>query len=133
MIININVHELVNKRISVRKLQVEVEPKDRIFLLKSLICTEDPSLIPHRCYLLYGGRILEDERRCWDYNMQSFSELHLVRRHSRGPLFLKQKRPRKAREKRKKPPKNPAPERRSFRDAAREWVKGKVKEFFEEI
>ena len=131
MILIINVHELIDDKICTRKLEVEADPKDRIEVVKSLICIKDPGLVSHRCYLLHGGRLLEDERRCRHYDIISFSQLHMVRRHSRGSLFEKEKRTPKGtlkgtgrRRERKAPKAQKAQKgKRSFKEVAVGWVK----------
>ena len=90
MIVVVNVHEYVAPNIVVRPLEVDVEPEHTVEMLKALIRLRDPSVPVHRAYLLYNGFLLEDERRCKDYNMLKRSHLHLIVRHSRGPLYAKQ-------------------------------------------
>jgi len=82
---------IIVKSYTGKNIEVEVEPRDTIEILKEKISLKE-AIFPVNQTLMFNGRILEDEKWLYDYNITEKNTIYLsikIRGHEPRPIFIK--------------------------------------------
>jgi len=77
---------VIIKTYSGKAIILEVEPSDIIETLKKKI-QEVEGILPDQQILIYAGKELENDRTCFECNIQKHSTLHLASKTREGMTF----------------------------------------------